>query len=71
MYCSGGNVIAFELSQVSVDDPFAFHRNLVWTQSIEGLGWTEIDYPLDLMRASAISAWTTVQRHRSVRTGEA
>ena len=30
----------------------------VWTQSISGLSWSEIDYPLDLVRASSmVGAW--------------
>ena len=30
----------------------------VWTRSIAGLGWVEIDYPLDLLRASAkVAEW--------------
>ncbi len=28
----------------------------VWTQSIEGLDWAEVDYPLDLVRASKMAA---------------
>lgn len=28
----------------------------VWTRSIAGLGWAEVDYPLDLLRASAMVA---------------
>jgi choline kinase len=28
----------------------------VWTQSIHGLGWAEVDYPLDLVRASKLVA---------------
>jgi len=32
----------------------------VWTQSIHGLGWSEVDYPLDLIRASKlVGAWET------------
>lgn len=27
----------------------------VWTQSISGLDWSEVDYPLDLLRASAMA----------------
>jgi choline kinase len=30
----------------------------VWTQSVQGLEWAEIDYPLDLVRATTmVSAW--------------
>jgi choline kinase len=30
----------------------------VWTHSIEGLGWAEVDYPMDLMRASImVRSW--------------
>lgn len=28
----------------------------VWTQDISGLGWSEVDYPLDLVRASKLAA---------------
>lgn len=30
----------------------------VWTQSIQGLGWAEIDYPMDLIRAAGmVNTW--------------
>ena len=38
----------------------------VWTQSIQGLDWAEIDYPMDLIRtASMVDAWGRggVDRH--------
>ncbi len=35
-------------------------RDVVWTQSIQGLEWAEVDYPMDLMRASAmVNSWDT------------
>ncbi len=34
----------------------------VWTQSISGLDWSEVDYPLDLLRASAmVGRWYAAQ----------
>ena len=34
--------------------------NAVWTQSIQGLAWAEVDYPMDLMRASSmVNSWDT------------
>jgi len=34
-------------------------QHLVWTYSIHGLGWAEIDYPLDLVRASKmVGSWS-------------
>ena len=30
----------------------------VWTQSIQGLGWAEVDYPMDLIRAAGmVNSW--------------
>ena len=35
----------------------------VWTRSIEGLDWSEVDYPLDLVRASKmVSGWFTPEQ---------
>lgn len=35
----------------------------VWTQQISGLNWSEVDYPLDLLRASAmVGRWYAAQR---------
>jgi hypothetical protein len=37
----------------------------VWTHSIEGLDWSEVDYPLDLVRASKmVRGWFTPGRSR-------
>lgn len=38
----------------------------VWTQSIAGLDWSEIDYPLDLLRASAmVGRWHLTDAERA------
>ena len=29
-------------------------QGVVWTQSVEGLGWTEVDCPADLERAARL-----------------
>jgi choline kinase len=35
----------------------------VWTQSIAGLDWSEVDYPLDLLRASAmVGRWQSAEQ---------
>lgn len=39
----------------------------VWTQSIAGLDWSEVDYPLDLLRASAmVGRWQSVEQAEDV-----
>lgn len=41
----------------------------VWTQDISGLEWSEIDYPLDLVRASKLAAgWRRAAGERTSRT---
>jgi len=46
---------AFKLWYLSIVGQIA-ESGQVWTQSISGLGWSEVDYPLDLLRASAMVA---------------
>ena len=42
---------------LSVIDRMA-EAEMVWTQSIHGLGWAEIDYPMDLIRAAGmVNSW--------------
>lgn len=44
---------------LSVLDEMAAAK-VVWTQSIQGLAWAEVDYPMDLMRASImVNSWDT------------
>ena len=39
----------------------------VWTQSIAGLDWSEVDYPLDLLRASAmVGRWQSAEQAEDV-----
>lgn len=43
-------------------------RGVVWTQSIQGLGWTEVDCPADLERASRqVAGWLAADERRSAR----
>jgi len=47
---------------LSVLDAMAL-SGVVWTRSTEGLDWAEIDYPLDLVRASAmVRSWVAGTR---------
>ena len=42
------------------------NRGVVWTQSIQGLGWTEVDCPADLERASRqVAGWPAAGERRS------
>lgn len=43
-------------------------RGVVWTQPIQGLGWTEVDCPADLERATRqVAGWLAADERRSVR----
>lgn len=43
-------------------------RGVVWTQSIQGLGWTEVDCAADLERAfGQVAGWLAADERRSVR----
>ncbi len=49
---------ALERWYLSVIDEIAAETDAVWTASIEGLDWAEIDYPLDLKHAETmVSGW--------------
>lgn len=42
------------------------NRGVVWTQSIQGLGWTEVDCPADLERATRqVAGWPAAGERRS------
>jgi len=50
--------VALERWYLSVIDQIANETRAVWTASVEGLDWAEVDYPLDLKHAeSMIAAW--------------
>ncbi len=50
--------VALERWYLSVIDQIAAETGAVWTASVEGLDWAEVDYPLDLKHAeSMIAGW--------------
>jgi choline kinase len=58
--------LAMKQWYLSVIGRLAEHEQ-VWTRSIAGLGWSEVDYPLDLLRVSAMVArWPRLGGAREV-----
>jgi len=61
------NPLALKQWYLSLIDQLA-DRGVVWTQSIQGLGWTEVDCPADLERASRqVALWLAASERHSLR----